>query len=103
MLLVGRGVQILALVLAGVIGFLCVRRYGIGLALGGSLPYMWLGVSTLFDLTDNPVGPAFRNPGSAEVDLHGLTVIGIAALGSMLLLAIVAAYDQGIRERPRRY
>ena len=99
LLLIGRAVQIVLLVLTGLVGFLCVRRYGIGLAAGGALPYIWLGVSTLFELTDNPVGPAFRNPGSVETDVHGLTVIGIAALGSMLVLAIIAAYDQGIRER----
>jgi hypothetical protein len=99
MLLAGRAIQLTLLVVAGVVGFLCVRRFGIGLALGGSLPVMWMAASVLFELTDRPVGPAYRNPGSTEMDLHGVTVIGVAALASMLLLAIVAAYDQGVRER----
>jgi hypothetical protein len=77
-----------------------VRRYGVGLAAGGSLPVIWMAASTLFDLTDRPVGPAFRNPGSSEIDLHGVTVIGVAALASMLVLAVIAAYDQTVRERP---
>jgi len=102
LLLVGRAVQLAMLLVCGLLGFLCVRRYGIGLAAGGSLPFIWMAVSTMFDLTDHPVGPAFRNPGSTDVDLHGLTVIGAAALASMLLLAIVAAYDQSVRERPYR-
>lgn len=100
MLLVGRAVQLAALLVTGVLGFLSVRRYGVGLAVGGALPVIWLAASTMFELTDRPVGPAFRNPGSAEMDLHGVTVIGVAALASMLLLAVVAAYDQTVRERP---
>jgi hypothetical protein len=100
MLLVGRIIQLVGLLVAGLIGFLSVRRYGVGLAVGGSLPVIWMAASTLFDLTDHPVGPGFRNPGSPEIDLHGVTVIGVAALASMLLLAVIAAYDQTVRERP---
>jgi hypothetical protein len=29
-----------------------------------------------------------------------VTVIGVAALTSMLVLAVIAAYDQTVRERP---
>lgn len=100
MLLVGRAIQLVAFLLAGLIGFLSVRRFGLGMAVGGSLPFLWMGLSTLVDITDHPVGPAFRNPGSASIDLHGVTVIGIAAVASMLLLALIAAYDQTVRERP---
>ncbi|HWL43610.1 MAG TPA: zinc ribbon domain-containing protein [Ilumatobacter sp.] len=99
MLLVARMIQLAAFAVAGLIGFLSVRRFGIGLAVGGSLPFIWMAAATLLDLTDHPVGPAFRNPGSSAVDLHGVTVIGVAAVASMLLLAIIAAYDQGVRER----
>ena len=100
MLLVGRAIQLVAFALAGLVGFLSVRRFGLGMAIGGSLPFLWMGFSTLVDITDDPVGPAFRNPGSAEIDLHGVTVIGVAAVASMLLLALIAAYDQTVRERP---
>ena len=101
MLLAGRAIQLAAFLIAGLVGFLSVRRYGLGLAAGGTLPFIWLAASTLLELTDHPVGPAFRNPGSSEVDLHGVTVIGVAALISMLLLAVIGAYDQNVRERIR--
>lgn len=94
-----RLVQLGLLGLCGVVGFLIVRRYGIGLALGGSLPSLWLGLSVLLELTENPIGPGWRNPGETEMQLHGVTIIGLAALASMLILASVAAYDQTIRRR----
>jgi hypothetical protein len=100
MLVAGRLVQLGLLVVAGVIGFLSVRRWGLGIAIGGALPVAWLAVSTLFELTDRPVGPGFRNPGATEVELHGVTIIGVSALLAMAVLAVIAAYDQGVRERP---
>jgi len=92
-------VQLALLAITGVVGYLCVRRWGLGLAIGGALPLLWLAVSTMFDLTDNPIGPAYRNPGAADSDLHGMTIIGFSAVLAMALLAIVAAYDQTTRER----
>lgn len=99
LLLLGRLVQIALLVIAGVVGYLSVRRWGLALAIGGALPIVWLGVSTLFDLTANPVGPAYRNPGASDADLHGVTIIGLSAIVAMAILAMVAAYDQTTRER----
>jgi hypothetical protein len=99
MLLVGRLVQLALLLLAGVIGFLTVRRWGLGLAIGGSLPVIWLAASTLFELTDKPVGPGFRNPGATDMHIHGVTIIGTSAIAAMAILAVIAAYDQGVRER----
>lgn len=99
LLLVGRIVQLALLAFAGVFGFLLVRRYGLGLAVGGTVPVLWMAVSTLFDLTVNPVGPGWRNPGATDMHLHGVTIIGSSALAAMLILAVVAAYDQDVRER----
>ncbi len=99
MLLVGRLVQLGLLVLAGVIGFLTVRRWGLGLAIGGTIPIVWLAASTLFELTDRPVGPGFRNPGAVDMHIHGVTIIGVSAIAAMSVLAVIAAYDQGVRER----
>lgn len=99
MLVVGRLVQLGLLLLAGVVGFLTVRRWGLGLAIGGTLPIIWLAASTLFDLTDRPVGPAYRNPGATDMHVHGVTIIGVSALAAMSVLAVIAAYDQGVRER----
>jgi hypothetical protein len=102
MLLAGRLIQLALMLVAGVIGFLSVRRWGLGVVTGASLPFLWLGVSTLFDLTDRPVGPAFRNVGATEMSVHGVTIIGMSALASMLVLGAIAAYEQGIRERAAR-
>ena len=99
LLLGARLVQLALLAVTGVVGYLCVRRWGLGLAIGGALPIVWLSVSTLFELTDNPIGPAYRNPGADSADLHGMTIIGVSAVVAMALLAVVAAYDQTTRER----
>jgi hypothetical protein len=99
LLLAGRLVQLGLLLVSGVIGYLCVRRWGLGLAIGGALPIVWLAVSTLFSLTSNPIGPAYRNPGADDTELHGVTIIGISAVVAMAILALVAAYDQTSRER----
>lgn len=99
MLLVGRLVQLALLLLAGVVGFLTVRRWGLGLAIGASLPAIWLATSTLFELTDRPVGPGFRNPGATDMHVHGVTIIGVCAIAAMVILAMIGAYDQAVRER----
>ncbi len=99
LMLVARLAQLGLLVMTGVIGFLLVRRYGLGLAIGGALPALWLAVSTQFEITDNPIGPGFRNPGADDMHLHGVTIIGVSALIAMVILSVIAAYDQGIRER----
>ncbi|MEO6652511.1 MAG: zinc ribbon domain-containing protein [Ilumatobacteraceae bacterium] len=96
-LLVGRLVQLGLLLLGGVIGFLSVRRWGLGVAVGASLPAVWLTLSTLLDLTDSPVGPGFRNPGANDMHVHGVTIIGMSAVVAMLILGAVGAYDQGNR------
>ena len=99
LLLVGRIVQLALLLVSGIAGYLCVRRWGLGLAIGGALPLVWMAVSTLFGITSNPVGPAYRNPGATDSDLHGVTIIGVSAVVAMAILALVAAYDQTSRER----
>ncbi len=99
LLLATRLLQLGLLTMTGLIGFLSVRRWGLGVAIGGSLPIVWLAISTLFELTDAPVGPGFRNPGAEDMHLHGVTIIGVSAVAALSILAVIAAYDQGIRER----
>lgn len=94
MLVAMRLVQLGLLAVGGVIGFLSVRRWGLGVATGVALPAIWLGISTLFELGTNPVGPGFRNPGATSTELHGVTIIGLSSVLAMLVLAAVAAYDQ---------
>jgi hypothetical protein len=106
--LAGRLAQVVLLALAGVIGFLQVRRWGLGVAIGGMLPVLWLAATTLLELGNSPVGPAsanpgndpFANPGNADGDLHAVTVVGITALAGLAIVALIAAYDQTVRERP---
>lgn len=99
LLLVGRLVQLGLFLIGGVVGFLSVRRWGLGLAVGASLPGIWLVISTLLDITDRPVGLGFRNPGAVDMHVHGVTIIGTSAVLAMIVLALVGAYDQGVRER----
>jgi hypothetical protein len=94
MLLTARIVQLALLALTALIGFLAVRRWGLGIAIGGGLPAVWLTISTMLELGDDPVGPGYRNPGSTVMDVHGVTIIGASALAAFALLAVVAAYDQ---------
>lgn len=99
LLVVGRLIQLGLFVIGGVIGFLSVRRWGLGLAIGATLPGIWLLISTLFDITDRPVGLGFRNPGAVDMHIHGVTIIGVSAVLAMLILGVIGAYDQGTRER----
>lgn len=98
-LLVGRLVQLGLFMIGGVIGFLSVRRWGLGTAIGVSMPAAWLVISTLFELTDNPVGLGWQNPGAIDMHVHGVTIIGTSAVLAMVVLAVVSAYDQSVRER----
>ena len=99
LLLAGRLLQLGLLAIAGVVGFLSVRRWGLGVAIGGALPSVWLAASTLFELGDRPVGPGYRNPGATDIHIHGVTIIGVSAVLAMIVLAIVSAYDQSVRVR----
>ena len=100
LLLIARLSQLALLLVTGVVGFLLVRRYGLGLAIGGALPIVWLAISTQFEIGERPVGPAYQNPGAADMHVHGVTIIGVSAIIAVAILAVIAAYDQGIRERP---
>lgn len=97
MLVAMRLVQLGLFAIGGVVGFLSVRRWGLGVAAGATLPGIWLGVSTLFEIGDSPVGLGFRNAGASDATLHGVTIIGLSATLAMLVLAAVAAYDQSAR------
>jgi hypothetical protein len=99
LLLIARLSQLALLLVTGVVGFLLVRRYGLGLAIGGALPIIWLAISTQFEIGERPVGPAYQNPGAADMHVHGVTIIGVSAFIAVAILAVIAAYDQGIRER----
>lgn len=97
MLVAMRLVQLGLLAIGGIVGFLSVRRWGLGVAAGAVLPSLWLGLTTLLGVGDSPIGPGFRNPGTTDVSLHGVTVIGLASTVAMVVLAAIAAYEQATR------
>lgn len=100
LLLVGRLVQLGLFAIGGVVGFLSVRRWGLGLAIGATLPGIWLVIGTLFEITDDPVGLGWQNRGAVDMHVHGVTIIGTSAVLAMLVLAVIGAYDQSVRDGP---
>ena len=58
----GRLVQLGLFAFCGVVGFLLVRRYGLGLAVGGAVSAGWMVATAATERTDSPIGLAFRNP-----------------------------------------
>ena len=87
----GRLIQLGLLALCGVVGFLLVRRYGLGLAVGGAVTAGWMVVTAATDRTASPIGPAYENPGSLDLRPHAVTIVGMALLGFFALVAIVMA------------
>jgi hypothetical protein len=87
----GRMVQLGLLAFCGVVGFLLVRRYGLGLAVGGAVAAGWMVVTAATERTESPIGPAFRNPPYGELKPHAVTIVGMALLGFFALVAIVMA------------
>ncbi|MEX2627335.1 MAG: hypothetical protein WD225_10670, partial [Ilumatobacteraceae bacterium] len=96
---IGRLVQLGLLAYTGVIGFLLVRSYGLGLAIGGMSASVWLALATLVELGGAPIGPGFANPGaSVPVDLHAVTIVGMTALVGLVVVAVIAAIEQSARD-----
>ena len=88
---VGRAVQLGLLALCGVVGFLLVRRCGLGLAVGSAVAAGWLLVTAATDQTPSPIGPAYENPGSLDLQPHAVTIVGFALVGFFALVAVVMA------------
>jgi hypothetical protein len=87
----GRLVQLGLLAFCGVVGFLLVRRYGLGLAVGGAVSAGWMVATAATERTESPIGLAFRNPPYDVLKPHAVTVVGMALLGFFALVAIVMA------------
>lgn len=91
MFFAGRLVQVGLLALAGIVGFLLVRRYGLGLAIGGGTAAGFMVATAATDSTDAPIGPAFANPGAIDLAPHGVTIVALALAGFFALVAVVMA------------
>lgn len=85
--LAARLVQLGLLLLCGIFGFLLVRRYGLGLAIGGTIGAGWMVLTTATEQTDAPIGLAIANPGSADGKPHLVTILGV---GLMVFFGLVA-------------
>ncbi len=87
----GRLVQLGLLVVTGVVGFLSVRTYGLGLAAGGLGVATWLWITSLADIGDLPVSVAVGNIGTLETTPHAVTTVGVTASLALLLIAATVA------------
>ena len=97
MFFVGRAVQLGLLVACGVLGCLLVRRWGLGLAVGGALAAGWLLVTAATDRTVSPIGPGYSNPLFQDNEPHAVTIVGFALAGFFCLVAVVMALLDGER------
>jgi hypothetical protein len=95
---IGRSVLLGLVAFSGVVGFLSVRTYGLGLAGGGLSIATWLWATSLADVGDSPVGVAVGNLGTVDTSPHAVTTVGLALALMMLLVASALA----IVDRPRR-
>jgi hypothetical protein len=87
----GRLTQVGLVLLAGVVGMLIVRSYGLGLAVGGVSVSVWLWVSSFSEIGPRPIGIADRNPGAATTIPHAVTTVGMVSSLILLLVAAVLA------------
>lgn len=99
---VGRLTQVGLIGVGGAIGFLLVRRYGLGLVAGSITVAFWLWYSSLAELGDDPLGIAAGNFGAPDTTPHAVTTVGMVLTLAMLLAAIIAALVQRPRVRYRR-
>jgi len=94
----GRLVLLSLIAFTGIIGFLSVRTYGLGLAGGGLSIATWLWATSLIDIGDEPVSVAVGNLGTSDPTPHAVTTVGLA----LSLVMLVAASALAIVNRPRR-
>jgi hypothetical protein len=83
--------QLALIALTAVVGFLLVRRWGLGLVAGGLAIPTWLWASSLGELGDRPIGIAHRNVGADSTVPHGVTTVGLVLTGGVLAVAVTAA------------
>ncbi len=87
----GRLAQVGLIAFVGVVGFLIVRAYGLGLVAGGVSVAIWLWITSLLEVGPRPVGIAGRNPGATDTVPHGVTTVGAVTTVVVLLIAVIVA------------
>ncbi|MEM8746386.1 MAG: zinc ribbon domain-containing protein [Actinomycetota bacterium] len=93
----GRTIHLALLLLGGVIGFLLVRTYGLGLAAGTMCVAVWLWISSLIDVGGRSFGIGGFNIGTADTSPHAVTTVGVVATVLFLVVAAVLATLQNRR------
>lgn len=101
----GRIGQLALIAFAGVVGFLLVRVYGLGLAAGGISVAFWLWLASLLGIGEDviagvrPLGIAAGNFGAGDTEPHAVTSVGMVLMLLMLLVATALAVAQWRRTR----
>ncbi len=98
LLVIARLIQVGALAVGGVLGFLLVRRHGLGLVVGALAPAAWMVATAWIDVGANPIGPAYRNPGGGS-GVETLTVVGTVAAVALLAVAASVAWENDTARR----
>jgi len=96
----GRLGQVGLILLAGVVGMLIVRSYGLGMAVGGVSVSSWLWIASLAEIGSNPVGIGYQNPGATSTVPHAVTTVGMVATIALLLISGALATYRLNRSRP---
>lgn len=94
-----RALQLGLLLMCGVIGFLLVRRFGLGFAIGGTVAVGWLTLTSATGQTELPVAPAYVNPGAIGpandqvlgIEPYVVTTAGVGLIGFFAVVAVVMA------------
>ncbi len=94
----GRLVLLSLIAFTGIVGFLSVRTYGLGLAAGGLAIVTWLWATSLAEVGAEPVSVAVGNLGTVDTTPHAVTTVGLA----LSLAMLAAASALAIVTRPRR-
>ena len=92
-LMIARLVQLGALAVGGLIGFLTVRPTGLALAFGAVFPVVIATMSTWLGLGMLSLAPGYRNPGGAAGSPTNLLVGASVGCVLVLAVAIAMAYD----------
>ncbi|MGA1345229.1 MAG: hypothetical protein ACO35E_04580 [Ilumatobacteraceae bacterium] len=93
-MVIARLVQSGAVAVGGVIGFLIVRRFGLGMIAGVLAPGIWLALSAWIGLGASPIGPALTNPGAGGSEVGTLTVAGYLTAAAVAAVAGAIAWDR---------
>ncbi len=96
----GRLAQVALIAFAGVVGFLAVRAYGLGLAAGALSVAACLWITSLLELGPRPTGIAARNPGAVDTVPHGVTIVGMILSVVVIIIAVIVAVVTRLTARP---